>query len=240
MKKILVCNHKMYLTYDEAVILNSEMENLDISDLDLIVCPSYLNFNVFSGFNLGAQDAFYEDKGAFTSRISAYDLSLRGIKYSLIGHSEVREEQKDSEFNLKIKSLLKNSMIPILCVGESKFEKELMKTSVVLNNQLTKALKDVQFDKCQTIYIAYEPRYLINGKNSLNKKEILDVFEYIKKILKDLNITNYKLLYGGSVNSLNIKNLISDDIDGFLLGATSIDINELKEIIKCIKKCKQG
>lgn len=235
MSKILICNQKMYLTYDEAVSLNSEMKMLEQKNIDLIVCPSYLNFNVFSDFKLGAQDAFYEDRGAFTSKISAYDLSLRGIKYSIIGHSEVRKEQEDSEINLKIKALLKNSMTPILCIGETKFDKELMKTSLVLKEQLTKALKDVYLDESQTIYIAYEPIYLINGKYSLSKKEILDVFEYINKVLKDLNITNYKLLYGGSVNSLNVKNLISDNIDGFLLGTTSTNINELKEIIKCLE-----
>lgn len=235
MKKILICNQKMYLTYDEAVTLNAEMKMIEQKDVDLIVCPNYLNFNIFSDFKLGAQDAFYEDKGAFTSKISAYDLALRGIKYSIIGHSEVRDEQSDLEINLKIKSLLKNSMTPILCIGETKFDKELMKTSFILKNQLTKALKDIWLDEYQTIYIAYEPRYLINGKYSLSKKEILDVFEYIKKVLKDLNITNYKLLYGGSINSSNVKNIISDDMDGLLLGAASVNINELKEIIKCIK-----
>ena len=74
MKKTLICNQKMYLTYDEAVTLNAEMKMIEQKNVDLIVCPSYLNFNVFADFKLGAQDAFYEDRGAFTSKISAYDL----------------------------------------------------------------------------------------------------------------------------------------------------------------------
>lgn len=235
MKKILVCNQKMYLTYDEAVILNEEMNLIDFSSLNVIVCPSYLNLDVFSNFPLGAQDAFYEKSGAYTGEISAYDLSLRGIKYSIIGHSERRRYDTDSIINLKVKALLENSMIPILCIGEEKNDKELMRTGNVLKKQLTSALKDINMDVYQEIYIAYEPRYLIGGKNALNKNDIIDTFNYIKKIAEGMGVNNYKLLYGGAVNSSNLKDLNCDEIDGFLLGASSVSIEELKNIVKCIK-----
>lgn len=235
MKKVLVCNQKMYLTHDEAVILNDEMMELNFSNIDMIVCPSYLNFDVFSSFPLGAQDAFYESKGAFTGEISAYDLSLRGIKYSIIGHSERKEYNTFDEINLKVQALLNNSMTPILCVGEEKSDKELMKTSMVLRKQLTTALKNINMDDYQEIYIAYEPRYLIGGKNALDKKDIVDIFKYISKVVDDIGIKNYRLLYGGAINSSNIKELNCNEIDGFLLGASSVSSKELKDIIKCIK-----
>lgn len=235
MSKILVCNQKMFLTLDEAVMLKNEMDMINLDNIDLIVCPNYLNIQLFSNYKLCAQDCYYEDKGAFTSKISAYDLSLRGVKCSLVGHSDIRDKETDKEINLKVKALLRNSMTPILCIGETKYDKELMKTSFVLKKELINALKDISLESGQEIYIAYEPRYLISGKNTLGKKDIIDIFSYMRKILEDLNISNYKLLYGAAINSENIKDLVCDEIDGFMLGASSVNINELKNIIKCLK-----
>lgn len=238
MKKIIVCNQKMYLTEDEAVILKNQMDKLNFSNIDLIVCPSYLNFNVFKDYNLGAQDCFYEDKGSYTGFISSYDLSLRNIKYSLVGHSERRDFDDDNIINLKVKSILRNSMTPILCVGETKLDKELMKTAEVIKRQLIKSLDKVYLDNTQTIYIAYEPRYLIGGKRPLSKEEIIDTINYMKKIIEYIGINNYKLLYGGSINSNNIKELIDDNVDGYLLGNSSVSFDELNEIINCINGVK--
>lgn len=235
MKKTLVCNQKMYLTYDEAVLIEKEMKVLDDKDINLIICPSYLNFNIFKDYELCSQDAFYEDKGAYTGCISAFDLSLRGIKYSLVGHSERRLYDTDEVINLKVKALLKNMITPILCIGETKNDRELRKTSQVLKKQLEKAFKDIKLEDDMKVIIAYEPRYLIGGKNTLLKEEIEDIMVYIKKVLDNMGINNYKLLYGGSVHDKNIESIKSDNFDGYLLGAASIDINEIVNIIKCIK-----
>ena len=233
--KTIICNHKMYLTYDEAKRLKEEMSLIDLSNIELILCPSYLNFNIFKDYKLGSQDSFYIDKGPYTAEVSSYDLSLRGIKYSLVGHKDRRKYDDDKVINLKIKSLLKNSMTPILCIGESKLDKELMRTPEVLKKQLEKALNGIYLEEYQTIYIAYEPSYLIGLDNALSVDKIIDTLDYIKKIVDFIGIKNYKLLYGGAVNSSNIKELLSDKIDGYLLGKSSVDINELERIIKCIK-----
>lgn len=233
--KTIICNHKMYLTYDEAKRLKEEMSLIDLSNIELILCPSYLNFNIFKDYKLGSQDSFYIDKGPYTAEVSSYDLSLRGIKYSLVGHKDRRKYDDDKIINLKIKSLLKNSMTPILCIGESKLDKELMRTPEVLKKQLEKALNGIYLEEYQTIYIAYEPSYLIGLDNALSVDKIIDTLDYIKKIVDFIGIKNYKLLYGGAVNSSNIKELLNDKIDGYLLGKSSVDINELEKIIKCIK-----
>ena len=235
MSKILVCNQKMFLTFDEAKLLSKEMVKLDFKNLEVIVCPSYLNFDIFNNFKLCSQDVFYEDKGAYTGKISAYDLSLRNIKYSLVGHSEVRDLDSDEIINLKIKALLRNLMTPILCIGETKNEYELRKTSFVLRRQIKKAFKDIKLENDEEVLIAYEPRFLIGGKKVLSIEEIDDVMNYIRKILEEENIYNYKLLYGGAVNSNNIKEISNGDFDGFLLGNSSINIDELNDIINCIK-----
>ena len=233
MSKIIICNHKMFLTYDEA--LNLENRLLEINYDNLIICPSFLNLNLFSNFKLGVQNCHYEDRGAFTGQVSAYNLSLRNVKYCIVGHSEVRNYDSDEVINLKIKNILKNSMTPILCIGENKYEHEMMKTYEVLKKQLKLGLKDVKLDKYQCIYIAYEPIYLIGGKKALSKSTIIDTVKLIKKILNELGIDNFKILYGGAVNKNNIDKLLDEEIDGFLLGKSSTNIDELKYIINCVK-----
>lgn len=235
MNKKLVCNQKMFLTYDDANLLKDELSLIDKSKVDLVICPSFLNFDIFKEYDLGSQDLFYENKGPFTGEISAYDLSLRGIKYSIIGHAEREKYDTEKTINKKIKAALINSITPIICVGESKIDKELRKTAQVIRKQIISYLKDISLTSYQEVWIAYEPKFLIGGTKVLSKEEIEDVMLYIKKVLESINITNYKLLYGASINSKNINDINSDLVDGYLLGASCIDINELKDIIKCIK-----
>ncbi len=235
MKKLLICNHKMFLTYDEAVILNQKMSEIDFSMIDLIICPSYLNFDVFKEYKLGAQDAFYEKSGAYTGEISSYDLSLRGIKYSIVGHFERRKYDTNNTINLKVKALLKNMMTPILCIGETMMDKELRRTSEVIKKQLYSALNDIKLEDNEQIIIAYEPVWAIGNGNNLSKNEIEDVLKYIRKLLKQREISNYKLLYGGSINKNNIKNILTDEADGYLIGNSSVNVEELLYISKCIK-----
>ena len=235
MKKIIVCNHKMYLTRDESKVLRKKIDTIDTSGIDLIICPNYLNYDVFSSYKLGSQDAFYEDKGSYTGEVSAYDLSLIGVKYSLVGHSERRKYDDNKVINSKIKAILRNSMTPILCVGETRLDRELMRTPEVIKKQLDTALENVKLEASQEIFIAYEPEYLIGGKTALTKKEIDDTITYIKKIVDYYGIRNYKLLYGGSVTSNNISNIKSEKLDGYLIGSSSVDEKELQQIINCIK-----
>lgn len=235
MKKLIVCNHKMLLTYDEAKSLEKKLKNINYSNVELVICPSYINLGLFKNYNLGAQDAFYEDKGPFTGLVSAYDLSLIGTKYVIIGHFEKRLYDTDEIINKKVKAVLRNSMIPILCIGETKIDKELMRTSEVIKRQLQKGLLNINLEPYQEVIIAYEPSWIIGGEKSLEKSKIEDTLKYIRKILKQIGITNYRLLYGGSVNVKNIKSVLSDKVDGYLLGNSSVIVEDLESIIKCIK-----
>lgn len=241
MKKILVCNQKMFLSYDEALQLKQKMLNIDFNEIKLIICPEYINLNVFKDFpnsSLGAQDCHYEDDGPYTSYVSPYHLSLQGSKYCLVGHSETRDKCSDNEINKKVKAILKNSMIPIICIGETKIEKEMMKTSEVLRRQLHNALKDVDIDNTQQIIIAYEPRWMIGSGKQPSKEKIEDIIKYINKIVNEMGIINYKVLYGGSITATDINSLISDYIDGYLLGNSCVNTNELNTIVKCINGVK--
>ena len=185
MEKVLVCNHKMYLTHDEAYNLAVSMNQLDTDGVNLIVCPSFLNFDVFNNYTLGAQNAHYEDKGPYTGEVSAYELSLMNIKYVIVGHSERRDYDTDEIINQKMKAVLRNGMTPILCIGETRTENSMMKTPEVLKRQLTKAFKDIKLESYQEVLIAYEPRFLIGSKKSAPKDIIEDTTIYIKKVLEE-------------------------------------------------------
>ncbi len=232
MKKILVCNQKMFLTHDEALELKKKMDEIDFSNVDLIVCPSYLNFDVFKDYKLGAQNCFYENKGAYTGEISAYDLMLLNVRYCIVGHSERRNIDTNEAINLKVKALINNMMTPIICIGETKMDKDLRRESEVIKKQLYSAIDGVLNDE---IIIAYEPSWAIGNGNNLTKQEIEDSIKYIRKLLDQKNITNYKLLYGGSVNKSNIENILTDVVDGYLIGNSSVDSKQLDYISKCIK-----
>ena len=224
----------MFLTHDEAVVLKNDMDNMNFSNVDLIVCPSFLNFDVFKNYNLGAQNCHYENKGPYTGEVSAYDLNLRGVKYVIVGHSDRRKYDTLDEIKNKVLAILKNNMIPILCIGETKIDKELRRTSDILKKQLLTAIDKIDFQNENKIIIAYEPVWAIGGEQSLSKDEIEDTLKYIKKLLKQNNVLNYKILYGGSVNDKNICSILSNDIDGYLIGNASVDKKSLNNIIKCI------
>ena len=230
MKKILVCNQKMFLTYDEAKELRDELINYNNDNL--IIAPNFLNMKLYKSFNLCSQNCFYEVNGAYTGEVSCYHLNLIGVKYVLIGHSERRIYDDNKIINKKIKSALSNALTPIICIGESYLDNQMCRTSSVLKKQVVEALKDVDLNS--EIIIAYEPTWVIGKKVTLNKSIIDDVSSYIKKVLNELGYNNYKLLYGGSVSLENIKSIITDKVDGYLLGSSSCNINEVKEIIKCI------
>jgi len=238
MKKTVILNHKMFLTLDEAKALKSKMDSLDFGGLNLIVCPSYINFGVFKGYTLGAQDCFYEDRGAYTGFISSYQLSLLGVKYSMVGHYERRCCDTDDTINKKIRSLLKNCMTPILCIGETKEQNEMKRTSEVIKSQLKKALRGISFDNSDELFVAYEPSFLIGGKHALNQNDIDDIISYIKKVLIDLKVPNFKVLYGASIDNKTIDYIKNSNADGFLIGSSSVKYDELKHIVDCINSVK--
>ena len=231
MNKIIVCNHKMFLSRKDCLELKKNLDNLDINEIDLIICPNYLNFDIFSGYQLGAQDAFYAQDGAYTSKISASNLSEIGIKYSIVGHSYMRRFDTDDIVNLKVKAILDNNMIPILCIGEEDENRKSWESTI--SKQLKDGLKGI--DKNSKVIIAYEPIWTIGTGKIIDSSRLEESVNYIKKLLSELEINNYKILYGGSVTSSNISEISSNLVDGYLLGKSSTSINELSNIIKCIK-----
>ena len=206
----------------------------------IIYCPPYTLINQFikitknSRIKIGAQNCHYEQSpGAFTGSINTDLLKSAGAKYVIIGHSENRSSGDTNKLiNLKIKSALKKKLKVIFCIGETLKERKNKKTNSVLKLQIKQGLKNIK--KNHNIIFAYEPIWSI-GTGIIPKISQLEnqIFN-IKKILLNLwKLKNPKILYGGSVNSNNVRNLKKiSSINGFLIGGASQKSKNFIDIIK--------
>tara|TARA_B100000029_G_scaffold463227_1_gene496346 strand:- start:947 stop:1708 length:762 start_codon:yes stop_codon:yes gene_type:complete len=207
----------------------------------IILCiPStlihYFNKNLKNKFiSLGAQNChYYQNYGSFTGAVNAKMLKQAGAKYIILGHSENRSDGETNELiKKKIISSLKLKLNIVFCVGETLKERKKKNTFQVIRKQMTKSLiKNFDVNK---IIIAYEPVWSI-GSNKIPKiSDLKKIVKYIKKdVKKALKLKNYpKVLYGGSVNSKNIRLFSSvHELDGFLIGGASRSTKEFIDIIK--------
>ena len=188
-----------------------------------------------SYISLGAQNCHHHDgDGAFTGSVNASMLKNSGSKYIILGHSENRSHgESNNVIKKKIKSALNQNLKVILCVGETFKEKKLGKTFYVIKKQILGSLeKRINFKQ---IIIGYEPVWSIGSNKTPNNSEIEKVALYIKKLCKKSFYSKYSpsVLYGGSVNSKNIKIFtLINDIDGFLIGGSSQSSKKFIDIIK--------
>lgn len=181
------------------------------------------DFEKLKNCKLGAQNVYQKEKGAYTGEISAAMLSEFDVYFCIVGHSERRKNgETNSEINQKIKLLLNNNILPVLCIGETLEEYSNKKTKAVLKKQLKECLQDVDISK---IIIAYEPVWAIGTGKTPTKKEIVSICEFIKDFVFKSYNKNVKVLYGGSVNENNTEDLIGDKaVDGALVGGASLDV----------------
>ena len=241
MKPLIVANWKMNpQTLAEANRLFNSVKNgvKNIKKVEVVICPPFLYlFDFLSRWiksqilKLGAQDCFWEEKGAFTGEVSPTMLKDLGCKYVIIGHSERRALGETNEMiNKKIRAVLKANLKPILCIGETEKERKEEETKKVLKNQLEKDLTEVRI--LSNLIVAYEPVWAIGTGNFCPPKEAKKVFLFLRKILK-----NSLILYGGSVNSQNAADYVKKaDFQGLLVGGASLDPKEFIRLVKDVTK----
>lgn len=235
--RIVIGNFKMNLNQNEITDYINYFKEVGY-DSAIFAPPSiYLKEFVDNGFITCSQDVSFAEKGAYTGDISAQELKSIGVNYSIIGHSERRKYYGDSsKVNEKLKRLLENDIIPVICIGETKEERDNNKTFAVLSEEISEVFKNIDTNSLNGVIIAYEPIWSIGTGVIPTNEEIIETISFIKKYINDNYQTNLPCLYGGSVNNTCIDNLESIDvIDGYLVGGCSIKKEDFSKLIKSIK-----
>jgi len=237
-------NWKMNTTATEAEKLVLEMlDKLDrIKGAEKVLCPPFVSLVAInmmlqgSSIKLGAQNMYFETKGAYTGEISPVMLSEL-CEFVILGHSERRWYfgETDEIVNKKVKAALANRLQPILCVGERLAEKEAGKTEDVINRQVTADFKGIE--PVSNLVIAYEPVWAIGTGKAASGEQAAATIQFIRDVLAKLwnksIAQSLRILYGGSVNSANIAEFISHpEIDGALVGGASLKSEDFVSIVE--------
>ncbi|MBI5408090.1 MAG: triose-phosphate isomerase [Nitrospirae bacterium] len=245
-KPFISANWKMNKTVGETgEFINSFLPMVkDVTDVDMLIAPPFTSLHAASrllkdtGVKLGAQNVFYEEKGAFTGEISPAMLLSAGCSCVIIGHSERRQYfmETDEIVNRKIKTARENGLEVILCIGESLNEREENRTFEVLDRQLSGSLKDINLD---AMTIAYEPIWAIGTGKTATKEQANEAHAYIRGWLKKNRegADTLRILYGGSVTPENVAALMSEpEVDGALVGGASLKPDSFAKIVKGARK----
>jgi len=234
-----IANWKMYGNLSSLNSLNKVIKfskSKEINKGRLIYCPPYTLISSFSKkfkncqIGIGGQNCHESEiYGPYTGSVNCRMLKNIGAHFVIIGHSENREKgENDKLINLKIKSALEAKLKVIFCIGETISQKRKLKTKLILSKQIKVGLDGIK--NKSSIFIAYEPIWAIGTGIVPKSKDLLKTVEFIKSKFKN-KLT--KVLYGGSVNPQNIKNLKDiNNIDGFLIGGASQSVNKFIDIVK--------
>ena len=235
-KKIIAGNWKMNMTPSEAVKLVDELKDLVKNDaVDVVYCVPAIDIvpvvEAVKGSNVqvGAENMYVEDKGAYTGEISAPMLVDAGVKYVIIGHSERREyfNETDAFLNQKVKKAFEAGLTPILCCGESLEQREMGVTMDWIRFQIKSDLVGVTADQVKELVIAYEPIWAIGTGKTATTEQTQEACKGIRDCIREMydeaTADAVRIQYGGSVNAGNASELFAQpDIDGGLVGGASL------------------
>ena len=252
-KKYIIANWKMNLSLAETISLAKEFkkEFAGFGQGEAVVCPSVIFLtevaNVLRGsaIKLGAQNVSWENKGAYTGEVSAGMLSEVGCHYVILGHSERRKYLLENYeiIHKKVRAVLEvKNLTPIVCIGESLEEKKSDRRDFVLVDQLQQALSGIDVFGEQEIIVAYEPIWAIGTGTAIEPAEAEYAHKIIKLALNDMfgmrvNNKNFRIIYGGSINSKNVKGFVHlENMDGLLVGGASLQADEFYKVAKTITK----
>ncbi|MDP2929823.1 MAG: triose-phosphate isomerase [Candidatus Omnitrophota bacterium] len=248
MRRIIIAgNWKMNKNIGESIDLaNSIKRSLyDVEDAEIVICPPFTSLSdvneitMETNIRLGAQDVYWEKEGAFTGEVSASMLKNVGCEYCIIGHSERRQffGETNETVNKKLKSLLKEGINPIVCVGEKLEERKSGKTFDVIKDHVVNSLTGLSEEDMFKTVIAYEPVWAIGTGINATKEQAEEVHKYIRTLLSQMHgadiANSIRIQYGGSVKPENIKELISqEDVDGALVGGASLKADSFVQLVK--------
>ena len=245
--KIIAGNWKMNLNHLEAETLVRDILRRvrDVKTVEIVVCPTSTSLCRVGELvrdtevRLGAQNMFWEKKGAYTGEISANMLLTLGCEYVILGHSERRTyfHETDEMVARKVKAALSSGLTPIVCVGEIREEREAGITARVVETQIRGALEGLQPDEFAGTVIAYEPVWAIGTGLTATTEQAQEVHALIRKLLAEMFGTGTaeatRIQYGGSMKPSNARELMAQpDIDGGLIGGASLEAESFEGIIR--------
>jgi len=250
-KAIIAGNWKMNKTVVEALELVKDLRfKLEgVSDVEVVVCPPFLavypvyQFLKGSNIKIGAQNCYFEKKGAFTGEVSPSMLKEAGCTYVILGHSERRQYFKETnEFiNKKVKAVLAEGLLPIICVGETLEEREKNIWNEVIKTQVTGCLSGFTKEEVSKMVLAYEPVWAIGTGKVASKEQAQEVHKFIRGLVEKLYdkpvAEAVRIQYGGSVKPDNVSILMGGPaIDGALVGGAALEAESFVKLVKFEKK----
>lgn len=235
-KKIIAGNWKMNKTPSEAVALINELKPLVANDeVDVVFCVPAIDLSVAieaakeSNIEIGAENMYFEESGAYTGEIAPNMLTDLGVKYVIIGHSERREyfAETDETVNKKVLKAFEHGITPIICCGESLTQREQGITIDWIRQQIKIAFLNVTADQAKTAVIAYEPIWAIGTGKTATSDQAEEVCAAIRQVIGEIydeaTADAIRIQYGGSMNAGNAAELLAKpDIDGGLVGGASL------------------
>ena len=248
-RKLLLGNWKMNKLSSEAkefAVASKPLVALaKENNIDLGVAPTYLSLaavkeHADKGMIVAAQNVHFKESGAYTGEVSIPMLKEYGIDWVLIGHSERRgyDNETNEKCNLKIRALIANGMVPVYCCGESLDTFEAGQTKPFVEEQIRVGLAELTKEQVKELVVAYEPIWSIGTGKNASVEIAQDICGFIRGILKDMFgevADEIRILYGGSVKPENIKAYLScPDVDGALVGGASLKIDSYEGLLRNI------
>jgi triosephosphate isomerase len=248
---IIAANWKMHKTHLEAIQAVQKLSYLldadDAERVEVVICPAFTALRAVQtlidadklSYELGAQNVYPEEKGAFTGEVSPVMLAALKCGYVIVGHSERRElfGETDALVNRKVRAVFGSGMRPIVCVGETLGEREAGGTEEKVRGQIRAAFQGVASERAPEAVVAYEPIWAIGTGRNAEPSDAGEVIGVIRDALasqySDAVAQAVRVQYGGSVKAGNIRDFMAHpEIDGALVGGASLDPEELALIVK--------
>lgn len=244
-KPIIAGNWKMNKTPSEAVQFVKDIKDkINNAKCEVVLCPTFTALAPVSELlkgttiKLGAQNMYFEEKGAYTGEISPLMLKDLNVEYVILGHSERRQyfKEDDELINKKVKSAFAHDLKPILCVGETLEERESGKAFDKIKGQIEKDLAGLTKEQISKMVIAYEPIWAIGTGKTATSKDANDVIKFIRETVKNIAgnsaAEDVRIQYGGSVKPATIKEQMAEsDIDGALVGGASLKVDDFTLLV---------
>lgn len=247
-RALVIGNWKMNLTVQQSSLLLRRLQETirGRRAVEVVLAPSMLALQPLSveidrrRFKLAAQNAYYKDEGGFTGEVSF--AMLRGIAdYAIIGHSARRLYfgETDADVAKKVEAAIRNGIAPVVCIGETRRERDARETRQVIHDQIEVALANLTSDEIDRVIIAYEPVWAISayGGTVARPSDVIPIINYVRSQIRELYgkvvAEKIRVLYGGSVDTHDVKGFLAiEGIDGVFVGAASLSPGKFAGIVE--------